>query len=194
MYSEKTEIVDVVAITENNSTTYSLSKKAGDLFEAAKAGTVIRRHDVNETGNPDYKDYAYVGLSEVKLNGSGYTFKFASGDEFTASDADAYPSASSISDAIAGGGSGGGGGALVVHMDENSTLDKTWNEINAADVAVIVYSKIEDGKTYHMRELVVGTALINGNYLVRADGGESDNAMYKTDSADGYPVNPVLQQ
>lgn len=93
-----------------------------------------------------------------------------------------------------GGGSGGGGGALVVHMDENSTLDKTWNEINAADVAVIVYSNIEDGKTYHMRELVVGTALINGNYLVRADGGESDNAMYKTDSADGYPVNPVLQQ
>lgn len=100
MYSEKTEIVDVVAVDNG----YSLSKKAGDLFEAAKAGTVIRRHDVNETGNPDYKDYAYVGLSEVKLNGSGYSFTFASGDEFTASDADAYPSASSISDAIAGSG------------------------------------------------------------------------------------------
>jgi len=92
MYSEKTEIVDVVAVDNG----FSLSKKAGDLYEAARNGDVIRRHNISDS--PAVVNYAYVGLSEVKKDSSGFKFKFASGDEFTASDADAYPSASSVSD------------------------------------------------------------------------------------------------
>lgn len=96
MYSEKTEIVDVVAITENNSTTYSLSKKAGDLYEAARNGDVIRRHNISDS--PAVVNFAYVGLSGVKKDSNGYTFAFSNGDVFIASTADAYPSATAVND------------------------------------------------------------------------------------------------
>lgn len=82
---------------------------------------------------------------------------------------------------------GGSGGVLVVHIGEGDALDKTWNEIDAADVAVIVFSGSEDGETWHSREFVTSTSTLNGNYFVSTvyDGGSSD---YTATDPDGYPI------
>ena len=88
------------------------------------------------------------------------------------------------------GGSSGGGGVLVVHLErvgDDSVLDKTWAEIDAADVAVIVYSGSWDGETYHNRESVTTTGVLNGAYGVETNNG-SGYEVYLTNSADGYPV------
>lgn len=91
-----------------------------------------------------------------------------------------------IIDAIAAGGGGsGGGGVLVVH-DVDGTLDKTWAEIDATDVAVIVSIISAGGVTAHLREIVIGTVLSDGYYHVDARG--EGKANYLADSADGYPV------
>lgn len=183
MYSEKTEIVDVAAITENNSTTYSLSMKAGDLYEAARNGDVIRRHNISDS--PAVVNYAYVGLSEVKKDSNGYKFTFASGDEFTASDADAYPSASSVSDAISGGGSSGGG-VLVVNLNmETQTLDKTWKEIHDAMLSGGAVIQIQyDGEDETLVGAVIG-AYFARDYLIKTGG--LSNAEYHASSASAYP-------
>lgn len=81
---------------------------------------------------------------------------------------------------------GSGGGVLVVHVDEEGALDKTWNEINAADVAFIVYSGSEDGETLHSREFVVNTSEVDGAYQVIAF--STRRLTYVTNTADGYPV------
>ena len=91
--------------------------------------------------------------------------------------------------ALSGGGGGSGGGVLVVHMNtESGVLDKTWNEINMADVAVVVFSGNEDGETYKMREFVTQTLISNGSYSVSTVN-DGAGASYATDSADGYPVH-----
>lgn len=82
-------------------------------------------------------------------------------------------------------GGGSGGGVLVVH-NANGTLDKTWAEIDAADVAVIVSNGGAGGVTLHMREVVMSTVGMDGTYSVDATG--MDRVTYETDSADGYPV------
>lgn len=74
---------------------YSLSMKAGDMYESALSGTLIRRHDVGSSGTVNF---VYVGLSEVKKDSNGFTFTFANGDVYEAPDADSYPCASSVSD------------------------------------------------------------------------------------------------
>ena len=88
-----------------------------------------------------------------------------------------------------GGGSGGssGGGVLVVHLGDGDALDKTWNEIDAADVAVVVYSGSADGEAWHSREFVAYTEMTNGNYFVNTVG-SGGSAAYVTNSADGYPA------
>lgn len=83
-----------------------------------------------------------------------------------------------------------GGGVLVVH-NANGTLDKTWAEIDAADVAVIVSNGSAGGVTLHMREFVMGTVDEDGVYSVDATG--IGHTTYETDSADGYPVKSSLQ-
>lgn len=87
--------------------------------------------------------------------------------------------------ALSGGGGGSGGGVLVVHMNtESGVLDKTWNEINTADVAVVVYRI--DGANF--REFVTITEYQNGSYLVNTVN-DGAGASYAADSADGYPVH-----
>lgn len=81
---------------------------------------------------------------------------------------------------------GSGGGALVVHLGDGNALDKTWAEIDAADVASIVSTMSSDSGTAHIREFVYGTVLYDGDYIVEASG--VGRSTYVTDSADGYPV------
>lgn len=83
-------------------------------------------------------------------------------------------------------GGSGGGGVLVVHVDENGTLDKTWAEIDAVDVAFIVSNRSVGGVTLHIREFVMSTVDEDGAYSVNATG--VGRTTYETDSADGYPV------
>jgi hypothetical protein len=94
---------------------------------------------------------------------------------------------SEIINSMQSGGSSGGG-VLVVHMDvESGVLDKTWREIDAADVAVVVFSGSEDGETWHSREFVTNTNTLNGNYFASTvyAGGSSD---YMALDSDEYPV------
>lgn len=74
---------------------YTLNKKAGDLYESALSGDVIRRHDISISGRVNF---SYIGLAEVKKDDNGFMFKFANGDVFAASSADEYPSAQTMSD------------------------------------------------------------------------------------------------
>lgn len=170
MYNESTTIVDVVATTDG----YALSIKAGDLYIAYD---VVRRH-VDDDGA---RHFAQMTKSEITED--GYAFTFDTGDVFTCAAADEYPASETLSDDSSGGGSGGG--VLVVH-DANGTLDKTWAEIDAADVAAIVYSRSADGVTVRMRDFVMGTVCADGVYSVDATG--VGRTTYETDSADGYPV------
>ena len=91
-FTENSLVVDVVKISNSS---FKLSVPAGDLLTAAMNGAVLRRHDLSTTAVPNV---LYVPLSEAKLSSGTYTFTFASGDKFTASAADAYPAASSVSD------------------------------------------------------------------------------------------------
>ena len=91
-FSENSLVVDVIKISNSS---YKLSVPAGDLLAAAMNGAVLRRHDLSTAAVPNV---LYVPLSEAKLSSGTYTFTFASGDAFTASAADAYPAASSVSD------------------------------------------------------------------------------------------------
>ena len=90
---------------------------------------------------------------------------------------------------LMGGGSGGGGGSdssvLVVHGNaETLSLDKTWSQINTADVAI--YLAGEEGVEKN-RFLVTATWVENGTYGVNvfADG---TVLQFTTDSESGYPV------
>ena len=91
-FSENSLVVDVIKISNSS---YKLSVPAGDMLTAAMNGAVLRRHDLSTAAVPNV---LYVPLSEAKLSSGTYSFKFASGDVFTASSADAYPAASSVSD------------------------------------------------------------------------------------------------
>lgn len=75
-----------------------------------------------------------------------------------------------------------GGGVLVVHVDKNYRLDKTWQEIYDAELAVI--SLMEDG---HKGVFLINTIYIeNDTYCVQLpilDG----TSTFSTSSPDDYP-------
>ena len=78
-----------------------------------------------------------------------------------------------------------GGGVLVVHLGDGNALDKTWAEIDAVDVAVIVLRRSENGATVHLREIVTATTIdSDGKYYVEA----GDHLTFQTNTADGYPT------
>jgi hypothetical protein len=76
---------------------------------------------------------------------------------------------------------GSGGGLLTVHRDANETLDKTWQQIADALLAILVIGdEFDKVVTY-----------FNGMYYDDEDGyvvTESTGERYATDSANGYPV------
>ncbi len=86
--------------------------------------------------------------------------------------------------------SSGGGGALIATLNlQTGALDKTWTEINNADIAFV--SITESG--LNVRGFVAMTAPSDNGYMVGAisySDTETGIGMlrFTTDSADGYPV------
>lgn len=77
-----------------------------------------------------------------------------------------------------------GGGILIVHMDENDTLDKTWQEIHDADVCYIIGHDEE----FSSCELINGTEIDDGLYIVGVLKFGAPPQTYVTDSPSGYPI------
>ena len=100
-----------------------------------------------------------------------------------------------LEEALSGGGSGGGGILIVNNtidaQTEVGTLDKTWQEINDADFAVI-YSEITVVETDEITLLKspafsVGYDQNDGYFVSVLVDGTTINTFY-TDSSSGYPV------
>lgn len=78
---------------------------------------------------------------------------------------------------------GSGGGVLVVGVDmQTFTLDKTWQEIYDANLAVMV-NKGEDGNSWSIFQ---SAYIDNENYEVVVSG--EVPITFRASSADGYPV------
>lgn len=92
-----------------------------------------------------------------------------------------------LAKANGGGGGGGGSSVMELHMDENMTLDKTWQEITSAPFAVLkTTTEIPD----QYLVLPLGNySHAGGNYIVEFFNAESRSLIpFVTESADGYPV------
>ena len=81
-------------------------------------------------------------------------------------------------------GGSSGGGVLVVNEDENNTLDKTWQEINAAALSVLVLPDSETGmKAYYCVQMIGH----NSEFGYFVNYGE-DAGAFTTSSQTGYPI------
>lgn len=88
--------------------------------------------------------------------------------------------------ALGGNGGGSGGGVLVV-TDTDGTLDKTWQEIHDAPVAV-VHRGAGDQYTFYKMHDYMGNKGGNVDFIgVDANMGRSSRT-YIADSASDYPV------
>ena len=91
------------------------------------------------------------------------------------------------------GGGGGGGGALIATTNiQTGALDKTWNEINDADLAFVSINE----PTLKATGFVAITVPSENAYFVGAISySDTETGMgmlhFTTDSADGYPVIQV---
>ena len=98
-----------------------------------------------------------------------------------------------IVDAIGSGGGGGtGGGVLVCTMDtQTMALDKTWAEINDADLAFMSFNMGDIKAT----GLVALTASLESKYKVEVITINDDMSIgtlhFAAESADGYPVRSI---
>ena len=95
--------------------------------------------------------------------------------------------------AKSGGGGGSGGGVLVVHADEQTmTLDKTWQEIHDADIAVVTIENdsIATKMWYDVLSVSAPSPGVTkySVSMITYNQGTSTVVSFKTDSADGYPV------
>lgn len=91
-----------------------------------------------------------------------------------------------------GGGGGTGGGALVCTMDtQTMALDKTWAEINDADLAFMSFNMGDIKAT----GLVALTASLESKYKVEVITINDDMSIgtlhFAAESADGYPVRSI---
>ena len=100
-----------------------------------------------------------------------------------------------IYEALSSGGGGGSGGAgcscnIVVATENTVTgaLDKTWQEIRDADIAIIRIRVIDtqnNDKEFNYIAHTVETS--DASFVVLYDFGRGDGT-FRTDSANGYPV------
>lgn len=96
-----------------------------------------------------------------------------------------------IVDAIGSGGGGGGtgGGVLIVHLMQTNALDKTWAEINDADLAFMSLNMGDIKAT----GLVALTTAFESEYkveVITVNMQDMSIALlhFAAESADGYPV------
>jgi hypothetical protein len=82
-------------------------------------------------------------------------------------------------------GGSSGGGVLVVHRDENDTLDKTWQEIHDAIAdGIVVISRVSEKNALSDLILTANDNTPNTGYFeVESVGGD----IYAASSANGYP-------
>ena len=76
-----------------------------------------------------------------------------------------------------------GGGILIVHEDENGTLDKTWQEIHDADIC---YYIIRDDYTSFSYP-IFGTGIEEGHYVISIKT-ISDDLTAIAESPNDYPI------
>lgn len=99
-----------------------------------------------------------------------------------------------ICDAIEGtsGGSGAGCSCNIVVATENTVtgaLDKTWQEIHDADIAIIrirVFDTQNNDKEFNYIAHTVETP--DASFVVLYDFDVGEDGTFRTDSANGYPV------
>lgn len=90
-----------------------------------------------------------------------------------------------MEDGIANGESGGSG-VLVVHVDNNYTMDKTWQEItDALNAGMVVTVPGLNAFSFVARTWVSGTYMIS---LMYASDSGLQSQSFETDSANGNPV------
>ena len=82
-----------------------------------------------------------------------------------------------------------GGGVLIVNVDDNSTFDKTWQEIYDSDFAIILSGgEYSEGGYYKGYNFVCNKYFDDGEYGIEAFiPFNSTVETYVTDSANGYP-------
>lgn len=85
-----------------------------------------------------------------------------------------------------GGGGGGGSSSVLVVNDVDGTLDKTWQEIHDADIAIL---KIDDqiGYLYHIYSDPARTYYEVGFFTVARGTSFDDPLLYRSSTANGYP-------
>lgn len=87
-----------------------------------------------------------------------------------------------------GGGGSSGGGVLEISVDDDTgALNKTWQEIHDASLAVLKNSYGGDGAYWALimsAERRVDIQTHESKYMVT----DINNEAYMTDTADGYPV------
>lgn len=81
-----------------------------------------------------------------------------------------------------------GGGVLVVGMDENGTLDHTWQQIHDAVFSVVIHDKSEENFEQRGFEAVMYAEIYTEGGQTAYVISTSNNA-YTASSADGYPVH-----
>lgn len=81
-------------------------------------------------------------------------------------------------------GGGSGGGVLVV-TDTNGTLDKTWQEIADADIAVVIVAS--ENNTLHLSVYNVSESNHGVSCIIMGRSGAAERS-YVASSADGYPI------
>ena len=112
---------------------------------------------------------------------------------FKANEIEQYPylvytdDAGNVYEPESGGGGGGGGEILIVNYDKDDTgaLDKTWNEISNAGIAILTWS---DGPGKYFI-LIYTVWKFQGAYGISAYDYASESLYdFATESADSYPV------
>lgn len=86
-------------------------------------------------------------------------------------------------------GSGGGGGGMAIHVDDNNTMDKTWQQINDAILAGTIPIVIDDSSANTAAYFTVLAAYFDevDGYGVIVDHEPDGIITYFSDSASGYP-------
>ena len=152
--------------------------------QLAKLAAKVGLNDEANTENPYRRSEDYIAAIAEYLDDGG---SFAP-DITSPQDGDTLVYNATQQKWVNGAGGGGAGGALVVHADENDTLDKTWKELSDAFTAgyhVVIEESIEnDGMNGYMQKPLYIVASGNGNYFVMF--GEIDS--YTATTENGYPT------